>query len=264
MTISRRPLWFNEIQMIRLFCVIIFGIVLSSRAAAPPRGSDRLRELVVFPEMTLNFDFALTFRGNTWIITETSNLPDEISRLHEELKQHPDDIKRLLYLGNLLDDNDETNESSSCYLKAEQLCRNKLAVNPQDGLTLIDFGQALHGLDKDEEAESVYRKATLVSANDWRCWVELGNFLTDGYSSLFPVNLRDQLDPNQMPSPEILDYHPLPSALEKSEAQCAEASRCFDRAAALAPKEPELFFQRAGYMCSSNYQNCLFRHFRDN
>jgi tetratricopeptide (TPR) repeat protein len=33
---------------------------------------------------------------------------------------------------------------------------------------------------------------------------------------------------------------------------------------ALAPKEPEVFFQRAGYMSISNWQNCFFRHYRDN
>jgi tetratricopeptide (TPR) repeat protein len=66
-----------------------------------------------------------------------------------------------------------------------------------------------------------------------------------------------------MPSQEILDYRPSPNALKTSEAQCDEASRCFDRAMALAPKEPEVFFQRAGYMSISNWQNCYFRHFRD-
>jgi tetratricopeptide (TPR) repeat protein len=93
----------------------------------------------------------------------------------------------------------------------------------------------------------------------------LGNFLANEYILLFPKNLRGQIFLlGQMPSQAILDYQPSPDALKTSEARCDEASRCFDRAMALAPKEPEVFFQRAGYMSISNWQNCYFRHFRDN
>jgi tetratricopeptide (TPR) repeat protein len=251
-------------QIIKLLIALIFTAVFSANADTQPRGPDRLRELVVFPEMNLNFAFGLSSQGNNAIIADGENLPDEISQLREELKQQSDDIKLLLRLGNVLDSNGETNESLSYYKKAEQLCRNKLAVNSQDGLTLIDLGEALHKLDKNEEAESFYRRATLVSSNEWRCWVGLGNFLANGYLSLFPGNLRNQIGAAQMPSQAVLDYRPSPDALDKSMAQCDEASRCFDRAMALAPKEPEVFFQRAGYLCSSNLQNCLFRNFRDN
>jgi len=129
-----------------------------------------------------------------------------------------------------------------------------------------DLGEALYGLDKEAEAESVYRKACLVSSNEWRCWVGLGNFLAvENSHFLFPENLQGQAFPSdQMPSQAVLDYRPSPDALIKSEASLAEASRCFDRAMALAPKEPEVFLQRAGYMCSSNWQNCFIRHFRGN
>jgi tetratricopeptide (TPR) repeat protein len=250
--------------MKRIFLAIILIAALSLHAAAPPRGSDRLRELVVFPEMNLTIHFGLDFQGDKWVVSENVNLPDEISLLRDELKQRPDDIKQLLRLGNLLDSNGETNDSKSCYQKAEQLCRNKIAVNPQDGLSLMDLGEALDALDQDDEAESVYRKATSVSSNGWKCWVRLGNFLANQFYLMFPKNLRSQYFPGRVPSQQILDYRPSADALKKSETSLAEASRCFDRAMALAPKEPEVFFQRAGYMCVSNVQNCFFRHFRDN
>jgi len=111
-------------------------------------------------------------------------------------------------------------------------------------LNLTELGDALHALDKDEEAESVYRKATLVSSNEWRCWVRLGTFLEcEPFRQLFPDNLRGQAFPSgQMPSQEVLDYRPLPEALKKSEASLAEASRCFDRAMALvqSTNQPQL------------------------
>jgi tetratricopeptide (TPR) repeat protein len=253
--------------MRKIFITVFLCLILPAFAAAPPRGDARLRELVVFPEMNLSFNFGLSFQGNEWVVSKNVDLPSEISCLREELKQQPNDIKRLLRLGNLLDSNGQTNESQSCYQKIEQFCRNKASVNPQDGLNLTDLGEALWQLDKNEEAESAYRKATLVSSNEWRCWVRRGNFLANEYFVLlFPRNLRDQVFPSasQMPSQKVLDFRPSPDALKTSEARCDEASRCFDRAMALAPKEPEVFFQRAGYMSISNWQNCFFRYYRDN
>jgi superkiller protein 3 len=192
-------------------------------------------------------------------------VPDEISHIRDKLKQQPDDVKRLLQLGILLDSNGQTNESIICYQKAEQLCRNKADINPQDGLNLADLGEALSELGKREEAETVYRKATLVSSNEWKCWLRRGNFLANEYYFLlFPENLRSQIIAAQVPPKAVLDYRPSADALTQSETSCSDASRCFDRAVALAPREPEVFFQRAGYMSVSNLQNCFFRSFRNN
>jgi hypothetical protein len=49
-----------------LLAIIIVCFVFLSQAAAPPRGADRLRELVVFPVMHLNFNFEFTCRGK-WL-----------------------------------------------------------------------------------------------------------------------------------------------------------------------------------------------------
>jgi tetratricopeptide (TPR) repeat protein len=250
--------------MIKLLAAIFFAVAFSANADTQPRGADRLRELVVFPEMNLNFSFGITHQENQWVISQNTDLTSAIAEQTAELKSQPDDIKQLLHLAYLLDSNGETNKSRSFYQKAEQLCRDKAAANPQDGLNLTDLGEALWELDKNDEAESCFRKATLVSSNDWKCWVSLGNFLpTKYFFSMFPTNLWGQIILGQMPSQEVLDYWPSAEALEKAQAACDEASRCFDRAMLLAPNEPEVFFQRAGFMCSSNWQNCFFRHYRD-
>jgi tetratricopeptide (TPR) repeat protein len=247
-----------------LLAIVIICFVVSSHAAAPQRGADRLRELVIFPAMNLNFDFGFATLGNAWVINGGANLPDQIYQLREELKGQPDDIKLLLHLGNLLESNDQTNESTPCYTKAEELCRKKLAANPRDDQTSLNLGEALLGLGQDQEAERAYRKATLISSNDWRCWVGLGNFLGNHcYSLLFPKPLLDQFDSSAMPSQAIWDYHPSPDALAKSETRCHEASQCFEKAVAMDPKESELFVQRAGFICQSNVLNCFFRHFHD-
>ena len=248
-----------------ILIAIFLAAAFSAPATAPLRGGDRLRELVVFPEMSINFKWGISCQNNEWGIYQTMDLPDAIAEQREKLKRQSDDAKQLMQLGYLLDQNGETNESQSCYQKAEQLCRNKVAANPQDGLSLTELGVALDGLDKKDEAEHNFRKATLVSSNEWKCWVGLGNFLADdAFYSLFAKNIRNLVAPAQMPSAKVLSYHPSAEVLKKSETLCAEASQCFNRALQLAPREPEVFVQRAGYMSISNLQNCYIRYYRDN
>ena len=250
--------------MIKLLAAIFLIAVFSTNADTQPRGADRLRELVVFPEMNLNFSFGISWQENEWVISKNVDLPGEIIEQTKELKKQPDNVRQLLHLAYLLDSNGETNKSWALYQKTEQLCREKAAANPRDGLNLTDLGEALWQLDKNDEAESAFRKATLVSSNDWKCWVSLGNFLPNEYFfSMFPTNLSGQIVPGQMPSQEVLDYWPSAEALKKAETACDEASRSFERAMILAPKEPEVFFQYAGFLSSSNWQNCFFRHYRD-
>jgi tetratricopeptide (TPR) repeat protein len=252
-------------KVMKALIAAIFFLTLPVFAAAPPRGSDRLRELIVFPQMDVNINLAMSFQGDGWDVFEPSDAAEKISRLREELRQHPNDIQALLELGNLLDSHYETDQSQGCYEQAEKLSRDKVSANPEDGLALDDLGEALSRLGKLEEAENVYRKATLVSSNNWQCWVRLGNFLPSrSFPSMFSEKLNRQLNFAQPPPQEILDFRPPLEALKKAEDSLDEASRCFDRAVAIAPKEPEVFFQRAGYMSVSNWENGYFLHLRDN
>jgi tetratricopeptide (TPR) repeat protein len=251
--------------MKRLLIASLLAATVSLRAAAPPRGDARLRELVVFPEVNFNFGLGIQCQNDFWVIaSQNLDLAGAIAEQRAQWQRQPGDVKQLMHLAYLLDNDGQTNESRACYQKAEQLCRAKIAAQPQDGFNLTMLGEALDALGK-TEAENAYRKATLVASNDWRCWVGLGNYLpSEHFFSLFPTNLWKQIVPAQMVSPAVLAYRPSVEALKTSEAACGEAARCFDRAVALAPKEPEVFFQRAGYLSISNWQNCFFRHYRNN
>ena len=243
----------------------ICAVVFSANAETQPRGADRLRELVVFPQMNFNFSWGISCQNNEWVISRDVDLPNAIAEQREKLKRQPDGVRQLIHLAYLLDSNGETNESQSCYQKAGQLCRDKVAANPQDGLSLMTLGVTLDALGKEDEAEHDFRKAALVSSNEWRCWTGLGNFLEgNSFDSMFSKDLRNAVGPGQVPSQAVLEYRPAPETLKKSEAMRDEASRCFDRAIVLAPKEPEVLFQCAGYMSMSNLQNCYIRHYRDN
>lgn len=244
--------------------LILLAATLSLRAVAPPRGDDRLRELVAFPEMNLTLNYGITFECDEWTVSKNTAPEIQISRLQEELKQHPDNARSLLQLGVLLDGQGDTNAAKGCYRQAEQVCRNRLAARPQDGLLLTDLGTALWDLGDADGAENAFRKSVLVSSNDWRCWARLGNFLpTASFSAMFPEKLRGQIGESpRPPTDKMLDFRPAPDALKRAEEACIEASGCFDHAMALAPSEAEVYFQRAGFICVSNWQSCLFRHYQ--
>lgn len=246
----------------RTLIAIVFSISLSTFAAAPPRGADQLRNLAVFPEMSLNFNMGMRTEENHWVITDNSDASFEISQLARKLKSDPDNIETLLRLGYLLNEDNDTNGSEACREKVEKLCREQMAANPEDAVALDNLGDALSGLGRDDEAEAEYRKATLIAPNDWRCWVNLGNSLpSHRFLSMFPQNLHVQLTVGQPPPQAVLDYRPSPASLQIAENALTESSQCFDKALAIAPQEPEVYLQRAGYMIVSNWENLFFSYY---
>ena len=252
--------------MKRIFVLMFLAAALSLQAAAPTHGKARLRELAVFPSLNLTFQWGFSFQGGTLILTDNTGPSEKIAELRKKLKQQPDDIEELLQLGGWLDQNNETNESQVCYEKAERLCRNKVAQNPKDGLSLTELGAALDALDKKDEAESVCRKAILVSPNEWKCWTGLGQILENrSFDQLFPQKSITSIIASANSAPqELLNYRPTPGALQKAEALRSEAAGCFDHAVSLAPKEAEVFLGRASYRIVSNWENLLIQHFRSN
>ena len=250
----------------KLLLVIVCMAAMALPAATVPHGADRLRELVVFPEFNLGFKFGMTFQGTESVIQDNTPTEVAIERLRAGVKQQPDNTEQLMQLGVLLSQNDETNEAQACFEHVEQLARKRTEANPQDGPALTLLGKSLWQLKRPEEAESAYRHAVLVSSNDWHCWIGLGNFLSNAkFSGMFPADLSPQSEA----SPEamqqaILDYRPPAEALRAAETSLAEAGKYFDRAIALAPKKPEVLFQYAGYQATVGWENCFFRHCRDN
>ncbi len=94
------------------FVPVILASALSVQAATTPHGNDRLRELVVFPEIKLTFSFGVHFQVGELVINNYDDPTVEITGLREELKRQPENAEQLLQLGNLLEDNGETGESA--------------------------------------------------------------------------------------------------------------------------------------------------------
>jgi tetratricopeptide (TPR) repeat protein len=62
---------------------------------------------------------------------------------------------------------------------------------------------------------------------------------------------------------EFLKKRPKPEALQKAVALNREAEKCYDKAVALAPQEPETHMQRALFKMSSCMENIFIQYFRD-
>jgi tetratricopeptide (TPR) repeat protein len=260
----RRPGKYSLVkEMTRLksfFVAVLFIMAHSLQGAAPLHGKERLRELAVFPVLNLTLQLDFNFSGRQWRISDGRSLADEIAGMRDELKSRPDDIERILRLSYLLRQNDQTDEAKLCDQKAEELCRKRIALKPQDGLLLVELGEAL-GADKQAEAESVLRKSVLVSSNDWRCWSSLGCFLeAKSYQLLGPEHPAHYSSPSPETLQKMLDYRPSSDALKTSEELSREAARCLERAAALGGRDREMWLQHAGYAFIAYWRDRFYRH----
>lgn len=248
----------------RKLCVVgLLVAALSAHAAGVKTGNERLRELVVEPAVNISFNFPQGESRADFL--DDYLVPAEIAKLRKETKEHPDDPERLLELGTLVDRSDETNNGTEYYEQAEKAARKKSAMRPQDGPTLTCLGNALDYLGGDSEAESVFRKATMVSSNEWKCWVGLGKFL--GKHALRGLVPQDYTNQNALSLDTLLSatatYTPPPDALSKSVAMRKESEQCFERAISLAPKEPDVYLARADIAQSFAIEDWLVHFYSD-
>jgi len=251
--------------MNRLLTALLLLSYSSSFGAAPPRGGDRLRELVIFPLIDIKGGYGFSDGLYTCNITESKDVSEEIVQLRKELNLHTNDVETLWKLGDRLDSIGSTNDAKSFYEQAERLCRKKVAANPHNGIALTELGSVLLSQNKDTEAENVLRQATMVSSNAWQCWVGFGKFCNaESHESLLVNFLHSHSEPKDglSTSQELLDYKPTPNVLKTSEGWCKKAADCYDKAAVLAPKEPNVFLARANYEMDANYYNYLRRYYR--
>jgi hypothetical protein len=81
-------------QKKRILVAFAFALALCLHAASPPRGADRLRELVVFPEIDFNFSWGINCQNNEWVITQNVDLPSAIVEQREKLERQPDGVQQ--------------------------------------------------------------------------------------------------------------------------------------------------------------------------
>ena len=206
--------------------------------------------------MTLGFDTKC--RDGRDVFTESKDVSPDIRLLQSALKDNPGNVRMKIELAELLDDTEDTNAAHLAWLDIEKICRQRLESNAGDGSLLFQLAEAVSHVGSDAETESALRRAVLVSSNDWTCWAALGSFLeANALELLVPEQLSGSVHPSySKPPQELLDFHPQPEALQRSEALLRESGQCLDRITALAPNESDAWavhgvvpYPRIGWLC---------------
>ncbi len=246
---------------------ILAIICLTAQTAlgdSPPRGKERLRELAVFPSITLQsgYEYKSGWNG-VWLGNEVS-LPADLKEIREQLKEKPNDIDLKLQLRFLLEHNHQTNEARACNLEAEQQCRKRLETRPNDGWEMVQLSEALENLDKVSEAESFLRKSVVVSSNDWCCWAHLGIHLAGRAAKLlFPSADRNGNAQSNLDIEALTNFQAPPEAMKQSEELQSEAERCMDKAQALGKNESLFWEKRAEYSSIVAWGNVIQKRRRE-
>jgi len=249
--------------MKRIPLIAFLTFALASPAISPKRGKETLRELAVFPTVSMTWKLEFTFSSSVSELADDTSLTNRIEVARQELKEHPGDIGLQIRLAALLAENGETNAASQSFEKAVTLCRARAEVRPHDGLVLTQLGRALAALGRSDESESVLRRATVLSSNEWKCWAGLGGFLSQqSFDLIVPKKFWSYAASGRALPREVLDYRPAPDAFERAQRYHSEAAGCFDRAVSLAPGEPDVFLRRALHCYLAEVAARLIKHFQ--
>ncbi len=221
-----------------------------TRAVAPASGGEKLRQLVMLPMIKMEIHFGYSSTDGFHVKGDPDDLPREITQLRAALKSRPTDpalhLQLARKLGKLDNDPAVTAEATRAKARAVELYRQQVEAHPQDAALLAKLGEALSIAEQPGEAERVLRQAVQLGASDWRTWDARGDFHSgrvvdklialcgEGAKHFEFLQLLEALQRRK----------PSPADIEELEKLNTEARQCFDKAIALAPKEPEVYFTR--------------------
>jgi tetratricopeptide (TPR) repeat protein len=206
-------------------------------AASPEQTTAKLRSLSMLPIQSVTISLTTAELQEPERQLSPAELERGILEWRKQLDATPADGRRYFKIGRGLHALKRDEEAQVAFSNAVPFFRAQADSRPNDASVQAEFAEALYRAGSRTEAEHVARNATVVLSNDWRCWAALGKLLDRrGVAALTdrPRRLAEWVQRR-------------PSATELMEAdECqAEANKCFDRAVALAPKEAEVYLERA-------------------
>jgi tetratricopeptide (TPR) repeat protein len=236
----------------RIPLALLLVLVVVTHADTPPGGKEQLRKLAKLPVVDLRFGYSMDSVDDLMPSGATLDPVKEIASLQKAMQGGPPDAERYFRLSQLYMKQDQSKDKAGEALdKSIALFRQRVDQQPENGRLLTDFGEALGFNGNNVEAEHVLRKAAAVATNDWHVWVNLGSLLQGkALSSLYNEDNANFWSPEAL-AKLAANARPLPNKLKQSQAYMDEAMKCYDNAATVAPKEPEVFLKRA-WACSVN------------
>lgn len=219
-------------------------MAVATAARAEEVDAARLRDVLRLPAvpLLLSWDEADGLR----VPAVRPDPRQEITALRGSLKDAPDDADRWAALGRLYLEVGAVPEGRDALGRAVTVYRKRLSASPKDVALLLACGQALRAAGRWQDAETAFREAIEQAPDGWEAWAALG--------LLFQQRALDVLfrGPDRwtpaMPWREAFelaqDERFLRGGADDAEKFLTEASRCYAKAIAAAPKRGEAYFAR--------------------
>lgn len=218
--------------------MVACGIALAlcgASAYAAPIDKARLRMLPQLPVHSLNASIKFTEAYGFDLGWMRPDELVEIVTLRKSLRGDATDASIHRHIAKLCQSIQMPDVARVSFAQAARLYFDQIKANPSDGWLRAQYADAWsESADgkRRADAEPVFRQAVQVAPNDWRCWMLMAGYLQRSVKDRF-------LD-------EVTQVRYDPKAKQAElDRLLAETRQCLERAAALAPREAQVFADRA-------------------
>lgn len=228
-------------------CRLLLALLLlpwSAHGAAPETGKEKLRTLVRLPHFAMGAGFGFDAVGGFKLLAQNRRLPEEIAAVRRQLAAAPADGDLQVQLAKLLREADDVPGAKAAFAKAVELHRARVAAQPANGPLLTSLAEALAELDRNDEAESKFREAVRLAPKEWKCWFGLGHYASGQASAWLVQDLDKSVVGVEQLAAYLAGHKPSAEQIRRSQEWMREGKAAFDRAAEVAPAEPEVFQRR--------------------
>jgi tetratricopeptide (TPR) repeat protein len=213
---------------------------------AEPFDKQKLLNAIGMPEANLGTMATLNNEGQVSLPDTPLFTQRDIAVAEQALREDPNNPDRYRALSKLYRLARHWEKAKTVEAKAVELYRARLAGQSNDGLSLARYADCLDWPKQAEETDAALRQAVQLSPGEWECWTIRSQFLQSRASELVGGNQSDTFRATQMIQARVGTGKTTSVELSAAQALYAEALRCLDRAAAVAPKEPKVYYARAG------------------
>lgn len=236
--------------MSRYVIVLLMLVLLPADAALSPDEQAQLRQMLRLPRLgtgTVGIGFSFT-KG---IVLEgwTDEVPrheQEIRTVLQALKGDASDAERYQRLAALYSQDGDDANARRCIRLAVGLYRDRGAAKSKDAAVVTAFARALFDAGEFDECEPVARRAAGINPKDWQPWSMQGSILSQRAFTNLWGSASYQIDSLDLAAVAARANRFPTAAMRAADKEFGKAMEAADRALALAPNEPKVYFDRLG------------------
>lgn len=209
--------------------------LLAAPAVAAPIDKTRLRSLPQLPVPTLNTSILFNEAYGFYLGWTKPDEMVEIATLRKTLRGDTNDAPIHRQIGKLYQSLQLAEPARESFGQAAKLYFEQIKANPGDGWLRAQYADAwAESADRKRRADAdpVFRQALQVAPNDWRCWMLMAGYLQRTVKDRFLDDVT-------------LVRHDPKTRQAELDRLLTETRQCLERAAVVAPREPQVFADRA-------------------